>query len=229
MALAVIQNPVHDSSFDARSRHHRRDDESITSDIVESRRESAYFRLIAPATMLRWPLSRPTRTERSEMSRCAEASTQIQRLFVEPCGPSQAAYIDATVNVSPVLGSSTWPAATTWLDGRHQIWRHIDAAWEVRGRRAASGFFIVEGDSSGDSHRLPEVWSEAFLNCLTDEALETSFPHRSMAEARAISRCFLGATTWQRVCDTFGLAWQGLSDRLPNEIVPLELPDGVRP
>jgi hypothetical protein len=34
--------------------------------------------------------------------------------------------------------------ATKWLPGRHQMWRHIDAAWELKGRRRVYGFFIVE-------------------------------------------------------------------------------------
>jgi hypothetical protein len=42
---------------------------------------------------------------------------------------------------------------TTWLTGRHQIWRHIDAAWEIRGRRQVFGFFIVEGEDPDG--RLP--------------------------------------------------------------------------
>jgi hypothetical protein len=35
-------------------------------------------------------------------------------------------------------------ADTTWLKGRHQMWRHINAAWEIRGQRQVFGFFVVE-------------------------------------------------------------------------------------
>ena len=34
---------------------------------------------------------------------------------------------------------------TEWLVGRHQIWRHLDAAWEIRGRREVYGFFAAGG------------------------------------------------------------------------------------
>ena len=51
---------------------------------------------------------------------------------------------------------------TTWMAGRHQIWRHMDAAWEIRGRRLVYGLLIVEGDPTGmiprrtgPDHRLP--------------------------------------------------------------------------
>jgi hypothetical protein len=40
--------------------------------------------------------------------------------------------------------------STKWLPGRHQMWRHIDAAWERRGRRRVYGMFIVEGETHGD-------------------------------------------------------------------------------
>lgn len=146
----------------------------------------------------------------------SEARPKGWHIFEGPTSPD--VFLVTPEALIVVEGKRTEPGPTTyttWLEGRHQIWRHIDAAWEVRGRRAVYGFFIVEGDSSGERHRLPEVWSEACLNCLTDAALETSFPHRSEAEARAISRCFPGATTWQGVCETFGIAWQDLPDRVP--------------
>lgn len=145
----------------------------------------------------------------------SEARPKGWHIFEGPTSPD--VFLMTPDALIVVEGKRTEPGPTTyttWLDGRNQIWRHLDAAWEVRGRRAVYGFFIVEGDSSAGNHRLPEVWREACLSCLTDLALETSFPHRSITEARAISRCFLGAATWQRVCETFGLAWQGLPDSL---------------
>lgn len=108
------------------------------------------------------------------------------------------------------LGPTTY---TKWLSGRHQMWRHIDAAWEIRGRRSVYGFFIVEGSPPGKVDDLPSVWRQACESSLSDEALQTSLPHRSLDEAKAISRCFLGATTWQAVCESFGLDWQQLPDR----------------
>jgi hypothetical protein len=91
---------------------------------------------------------------------------------------------------------------TTWLSGRHQIWRHIDAAWEIRGRRAVYGFFIVESAADGS---LPGAWEAAAKACLDPAALRGSFPHRSAEEVVAISRCYLGVTTWRAVCDRFSI------------------------
>jgi hypothetical protein len=112
-----------------------------------------------------------------------------------------------------IEGKRTEPGATTyteWLKGRHQMWRHIDAAWEIRGRRAVYGFFIVEGSAEAEPDTLPLVWRDACDACRTRDALVLSFPHRSAAEIEAISRCFLGATTWQAVCRHFGIDWNAL-------------------
>jgi hypothetical protein len=116
---------------------------------------------------------------------------------------------------------------TKWLDGRHQIWRHIDAAWEIRGRRKIYGFFIVESGSS-DNHETPNSWKEASQACFAEGALRSSFPHRSAQETSEISRCFLGVTTWQQVCATFGIDFSSLpdevsdSDQLPETTEPLD-------
>jgi hypothetical protein len=106
---------------------------------------------------------------------------------------------------------------TTWLSGRHQIWRHIDAAWEVRGRRQVFGFFVVEGTASGED--LPDVWQKAYADTLAAACVASSFPHRSADECRAITSCFLGGTTWQRLCTTFGIAFAELPDR-PSTVDP---------
>lgn len=102
--------------------------------------------------------------------------------------------------------------ATTWLTGRHQIWRHIDAAWERKGRRKVYGMFIVEAKDSSDA--VPSLWLEAVKGALTPEALRTSFPHRSAVEVESIQRCLLGVTTWQAVCTAFGLPRKTLVGRV---------------
>jgi hypothetical protein len=115
-----------------------------------------------------------------------------------------------------VEGKRTEPGATidtTWLNGRHQIWRHIDAAWEIRGTRAVYGFFIVEG-AAADRPDVPPQWSAAATDCLSPGARRSSFPHRSADEVTAISRCFLGVTTWQQVCARFSIDWQSLPDEV---------------
>jgi len=118
-----------------------------------------------------------------------------------------------------VEGKRTEPSTTintTWLNGRHQIWRHLDAAWEVRGRRAVYGFFIVESDAASTDGSVPELWREAGQACLDPAALLTSFPHRSAEEVVAISRCYLGVTTWRKVCDRFHIDWRTLPHELSS-------------
>jgi hypothetical protein len=98
---------------------------------------------------------------------------------------------------------------TTWLAARHQMWRHMDAAWEVRGRRAVFGFFLVEGLPPRPSD-VPPAWQMASSVTLQAEALEASFPHRSETERKALARGFLGVATWQQVCARFGLDFDAL-------------------
>ncbi|MDE3100512.1 MAG: hypothetical protein KGJ88_13670 [Verrucomicrobiota bacterium] len=47
MKQIIIENPVINSPFEESARHFRFSDEGITSEIVEARRESAYFIPIA--------------------------------------------------------------------------------------------------------------------------------------------------------------------------------------
>jgi|HubBroStandDraft_6_1064221.scaffolds.fasta_scaffold00797_11 hypothetical protein len=120
---------------------------------------------------------------------------------------------DALVVVEGKRTERTTTTDTSWLSGRHQIWRHIDAAWEIRGRRAVYGFFIVESDATSADGSVPEPWRDAGRACLSPAALLTSFPHRSAKEVEEISRCFLGVTTWRKVCEQFDIDWR----RLPPE------------
>lgn len=96
-----------------------------------------------------------------------------------------------------VEGKRTEPGPTTyttWMAGRHQIWRHIYAAWEIRGRRRVYGFFIVDAGCGG-SIEVPESWKIAVCNSFSVESLESSFPHRGRRELTEISQCLLGVTT----------------------------------
>lgn len=123
-------------------------------------------------------------------------------------GPSYPdAYIETPDAVVVVEGKRTERGPTThttWMPGRHQIWRHIDAAWEVRGRRAVFGLFLVEG-SEPNPLEIPFVWQEAAALALSPEALRGSFPHRSNEERTAIAQSLLGVATWQAVCRNFGI------------------------
>lgn len=100
---------------------------------------------------------------------------------------------------------------TSFLNGRHQMLRHMDAAYEIAGHRALLGFFIVEGDAAGD---IPKVWCDAAEQTLSPEAIHGSLPHRPEAERDAIAAGFLGVTTWQLVCERFGIEAGVLIDRI---------------
>jgi hypothetical protein len=105
---------------------------------------------------------------------------------------------------------------TTWMTVRHQIWRHMDAAWEIRGRRAVFGFFLVEG-ARPDPTEVPLVWRAAARATLETEVVDASFPHRSDHERQAITRGFLGVATWQQVCIRYSLDF----DALPKTVSQL--------
>lgn len=115
-------------------------------------------------------------------------------------------YIETADAIIVIEGKRTEPTATTktnWLRGRDQMLRHIDCAFEVRGTRRVYGFLIVEGKDDG---RVPKKWREVCADTVSTKTLDTSLPHRSPDERRAIADAFLGATTWHQVCDTLGLA-----------------------
>ncbi|MEI8084216.1 MAG: hypothetical protein WCI74_20435 [Actinomycetes bacterium] len=98
---------------------------------------------------------------------------------------------------------------TTWMAGRNQIWRHMDAAWELRGGRAVFGLFVVEG-TPAQPKDVPRIWVTAARDTLKQPAMDASFPHRSNLERDAIARGFLGVATWQRVCERFDIAFDAL-------------------
>lgn len=82
---------------------------------------------------------------------------------------------------------------TRWMSCRHQMWRHMDAAWEVRGRREVFGLFIVEG-TSPSSAEMPAKWREA--------AADTLRPTTWLAVSRTVhltsGRPFAGASSGSR-------------------------------
>jgi hypothetical protein len=127
-------------------------------------------------------------------------------------------YIETLDAIVVVEGKRTELGPTTHTDSmeiRHQIWRHIDCAWEIRGDRKVYGFFIVEGE--GDSSDVPKAWTDAYREAVSPEAVAGSFPHRSARARAAIAQCFLGATTWQAVCGEFGLDRESvLMDEVPE-------------
>jgi len=93
--------------------------------------------------------------------------------------------------------------STTWMAGRHQMIRHLDAAWEIRGERSVYGLFVVE--AAIGTVAVPPVWAAAAKATRSDDAIRSSLPHRNLADQEGIRRAFIGVTTWQRVVAAFGL------------------------
>lgn len=91
---------------------------------------------------------------------------------------------------------------TTWLDKRDQMLRHLDGAWEQRRGRRLYGFLIVENVGGVE---VPAHWRDVCEHTVSSQTLKDSLPHRSVAERAAIATSFLGATTWQRVCQVLGV------------------------
>ena len=122
---------------------------------------------------------------------------------------------DALVVVEGKRTEAGPTTSTTWQNGRHQIWRHMDAAWEIRGHRQVLGLFLVEGIAPTPT-QVPKVWREASAATLSASVLEASFPHRSATEREGIRRGFVGVATWQQVCERCNLDRRILVDRVDS-------------
>ena len=75
------------------------------------------------------------------------------------------------------------------------------------------GLFIVEGDPAAPEV-VPQVWQQAVRDALAEKALAGSFPHRGAAERSMIAEGFLGAVTWQRVCQELDVNKSVLIERV---------------
>lgn len=95
---------------------------------------------------------------------------------------------------------------TTWMPGRNQMLRHMDAAWEIANGKRIFGLMIVEGDGA-DPLTPSNHWLTESSEVVTPKTLEASLPHRSAVDRNMIAGGYLGVTTWQRVCSKLGLAW----------------------
>ena len=100
---------------------------------------------------------------------------------------------------------------TTWMPVRHQMLRHIDAAWDGRGKRNVYGFFMVEAEPG--SKYVPQKWLIAALDTISRTSVDESLPHRSPSEREDIAKAFLGVTTWQLACEALNV---------PVDILPPE-------
>ncbi len=128
-------------------------------------------------------------------------------------------YLESEKVIVVIEGKRTEPSPTTyttWMANRHQMLRHLDCAWECRKGRDVLGFFIVEGEGGASAVGVPPLWQAAAEMTVRRDVLEASLPHRNETERAAISRGFLGATTWQRVCREFDISWAELPDSAPT-------------
>lgn len=107
---------------------------------------------------------------------------------------------------------STSTVETKWMSVRHQMLRHLDCAWEIRGSKKVFGFFIIEGEGGGDAIDIPYKWIDLLHETIKTEIIAKTLPHRNIQEREQIADSFLGATTWQRVCTEFGIDWASLPD-----------------
>jgi len=124
-------------------------------------------------------------------------------------------YLENENVIVVIEGKRTEPDATTrttWMSTRHQMLRHLDCAWERRAGRDIFGFFIVEGGGGENGVAVPPAWQAAVDATVKTDALAASLPHRTAREREAIASRFLGATTWQRVCQEFDVSWSDLPE-----------------
>ena len=182
-----------------------------------------------PVSLLSWLVRHPetwaASPERDERRRLLSGDPATVDLALESLRRSEAdrdwfifegrTYPDALIQTPDAIivveGKRTESGPTThtkWMAGRHQIWRHIDAAWEIRGQRDVFGIFIVEGENSG----VPKKWRQAAQDALDEPALLGSFPHRSSVEVAELRRCFLGVCTWRQVCECFSIDLREMPD-----------------
>lgn len=125
-------------------------------------------------------------------------------------------YLETEELIVVIEGKRTEHGPTTktkWMNGRHQMLRHIDCAWEIRGHKKVVGFFIVE--SLNDTADVPDAWLEHEVDALSNTSVSSSLPHRGPEEQLKIATCFTGVTTWRKICEEFkdfGLSYQGLPE-----------------
>jgi hypothetical protein len=130
-------------------------------------------------------------------------------------GPSQPDVFLGTDEVLVVIEGKRTESGpttkTTWMPVRHQMLRHLDAAWEIRGSRTVYGLFIVEADPEAPA-AIPPVWEDFAKSTISAGPLAGSLPHRTPEEQRWLAEAFLGVTTWQRVCARFDIPKEVLID-----------------
>jgi hypothetical protein len=125
------------------------------------------------------------------------------------------AYLETSNLIIVIEGKRTETTSTVetkWMSVRHQMIRHLDCTWEIKGSKQIFGFFILEGEGGGDAIDIPKHWINLLYETVNPEIITKSLPHRNIEEREKIANSFLGATTWQRVCAEFGIDWASLPD-----------------
>jgi hypothetical protein len=191
-------------------------------------------RLEPPRSLLRWLVANacapksdaswgrpPTRAKR-ELLVARDAATIDEALRLLETAPTFAKWYvlegrsqpDACLETDTMLlvieGKRTErraTAVTTWMPRRSQMLRHMDAAWEVRGRKRVLGLMLVEGRGGADAITPDSHWSNEANAQALETTLADSLPHRSPLERHQIAEGFLGVATWQRLCSEFALGW----------------------
>jgi hypothetical protein len=139
-------------------------------------------------------------------------------------GPSQPdVFLDSADALVVIEGKRSEPdlaTSTAWMPVRHQMLRHLDAAWEHRQGRRIYGLFIVEAEEGTASVGPSSAWHQAVEMAIAEEVLEGSLPHRTPDERSQIASALLGVTTWQVVCDEF---------QIPREVLIPEVFDDRPP
>jgi hypothetical protein len=161
-------------------------------------------------------LARDERTQASAL-RCLELGLDTSWCTFE--GPTYPdVFIETPDAVIVIEGKFTEAGPTThttWMPGRHQMLRHIDAAWELSRGKAVYGFFIVvAGIADRGLPRLSKLWQDAATDTTSPAAISASLPHRSLTEKMAIAKAFVGITTWQDVCERFDIPVSVLPPRV---------------
>ena len=201
---------------------------------------NAERKLVPPVSLLSWLIRHPRKPTSGELSKDSDKAKKRQEwidgsgnriqeglllLRSNPTqedwhifeGETQPDVFMETVDIIVVIeGKRTERKPTTktkWMDGRNQMLRHIDCAWEIRGKKKVFGFFIVEGkDNALD---IPSEWIAFAKETISETAVASSLPHRGPIEQKEIAAAFIGVTTWQTVCHEFqdlGLKWKNLPD-----------------
>ena len=115
-------------------------------------------------------------------------------------GPSYPDVFAETANsILVVEGKRTERSLTTttkWMPARHQMLRHIDAAWEIRGAKRVYGLLIVNEETPSYQDG---GWKRDCESTWSDQVATASLPHRDAVERLNIAQAFVGMTTWQAI------------------------------